>query len=48
MSAVFEDITTAAGFTRLVKINKLGSDKAAVLARIYDTGERYISMEMHG
>ncbi len=34
MSAVFEDITNAVGFTPLVRINKLGSDKATILAKL--------------
>ena len=34
MSAVFEDITAAVGRTPLVQINKLGSDKAAILAKL--------------
>ena len=34
MSAVFEDISAAVGYTPLVKINKLASDKAAVLAKL--------------
>jgi cysteine synthase A len=34
MSAIFEDITTAVGFTPLVRINKLGSDKATILAKL--------------
>ena len=34
MSAVFEDIAAAVGFTPLVRINKLGSDKAAILAKL--------------
>jgi cysteine synthase A len=34
MSAVFEDVTTAVGFTPLVRINKLGSDKATILAKL--------------
>ncbi|MBA7710170.1 O-acetylserine sulfhydrylase [subsurface metagenome] len=34
MSAIFEDITAAVGHTPLVKINKLGSDKAAILAKL--------------
>ena len=34
MSAVFEDITTAVGFTPLVQINKLGSGKATILAKL--------------
>jgi cysteine synthase A len=34
MSAIFEDITAAVGYTPLVKINKLASDKATVLAKL--------------
>jgi cysteine synthase A len=34
MSAIFEDITNAVGFTPLVRINKLGSDKATILAKL--------------
>lgn len=34
MSAIFEDITAAVGFTPLVKLNKLGSAKATVLAKL--------------
>ena len=34
MSAIFEDITNAVGFTPLVRINKLGSDKAIILAKL--------------
>jgi len=34
MGAIFEDITTAVGFTPLVRINKLGSDKATILAKL--------------
>ncbi len=34
MSAIFEDITAAVGYTPLVQINKLGSNKAAVLAKL--------------
>ena len=34
MSAIFEDITTAVGFTPLVQINKLGSGKATILAKL--------------
>jgi cysteine synthase A len=34
MSAVFEDITAAVGFTPLVQINKLGSGKATILAKL--------------
>jgi cysteine synthase A len=34
MSAIFEDITAAVGYTPLVKINKLGSGKAAILAKL--------------
>lgn len=34
MSAIFEDITSAVGFTPLVQINKLGSGKATVLAKL--------------
>jgi len=34
MSAIFEDITAAIGFTPLVRINKLGSGKATILAKL--------------
>jgi cysteine synthase A len=34
MSAVFEDITEAIGYTPLVRINKLGSDNATILAKL--------------
>jgi len=34
MSAIFEDITATIGYTPLVRINKLGSDKAAILAKL--------------
>jgi cysteine synthase A len=34
MSAIFEDITSMVGFTPLVQINKLGSGKATVLAKL--------------
>ena len=34
MSAVFEDIVAAVGFTPLVRINKLGSGKARILAKL--------------
>ncbi|KPL21035.1 MAG: cysteine synthase, partial [Phycisphaerae bacterium SM1_79] len=34
MSAIFEDITAAVGYTPLVQINKLGSDKATILAKL--------------
>ncbi|MHC4739321.1 MAG: cysteine synthase A [Planctomycetota bacterium] len=34
MSAIFEDITAAVGYTPLVKINKLGSNKATILAKL--------------
>ena len=34
MSAVLEDITAAVGFTPLVKINRLGSDQATILAKL--------------
>lgn len=34
MSAIFEDITSTVGFTPLVQINKLGSDKATILAKL--------------
>ena len=34
MSAIFEDITAAVGYTPLVQINKLGSNKAAILAKL--------------
>ena len=34
MSAIFEDITAAVGFTPLVQINKLGSGNATILAKL--------------
>jgi len=34
MGAIFENITAAVGFTPLVQINKLGSGKAAILAKL--------------
>jgi len=34
MSAIFEDITATIGYTPLVRINKLGSDKATILAKL--------------
>ena len=34
MSAVFEDITAAVGYTPLVKINRLGSPNATILAKL--------------
>lgn len=34
MGAVFEDITEAIGYTPLVRINKLGSGKATILAKL--------------
>jgi cysteine synthase A len=34
MSAIFEDITATIGFTPLVQINKLGSGKAVILAKL--------------
>jgi cysteine synthase A len=34
MSAIFENITAAVGYTPLVRINKLGSDKATILAKL--------------
>jgi len=34
MSAIFEDITAAVGYTPLVRINKLGSQKATILAKL--------------
>ena len=34
MSAIFEDITAAVGFTPLVRINKLGSSKVTILAKL--------------
>jgi len=34
MSAIFENITAAVGFTPLVQINKLGSPKAKILAKV--------------
>jgi cysteine synthase A len=34
MSAIFEDIAAAVGYTPLVRINRLGSGKAAILAKL--------------
>ncbi len=34
MSAIFEDITAAVGFTPLVRINKLGASQATILAKL--------------
>jgi cysteine synthase A len=34
MSAIFEDMTAAVGFTPLVKLNRLGSDKATILVKL--------------
>lgn len=34
MSAIFENITAAVGYTPLVQINKLGSDKVRILAKL--------------
>ena len=34
MAAIFENITVAVGFTPLVQINKLGSNKATILAKL--------------
>ena len=34
MSAILEDITAAVGYTPLVRINKLGSEKATILAKL--------------
>jgi len=34
MSAIFEDMTAVVGYTPLVKINKLGSGKAEILAKL--------------
>jgi cysteine synthase A len=34
MSAIFEDITASVGFTPLVQINRLGSPKATILAKL--------------
>jgi cysteine synthase A len=34
MSAIFDDITASIGFTPLVRINKLGSGKATILAKL--------------
>jgi cysteine synthase A len=34
MSAIFQDITAAVGYTPLVQINKLGSGKASILAKL--------------
>jgi len=34
MSAIFEDITAAVGYTPLVQINKLGSNKVTILAKL--------------
>jgi len=34
MSAIFEDMTAAVGCTPLVRINKLGSGKTTILAKL--------------
>lgn len=34
MSAIFENVTETVGYTPLVRINKLGSDKATILAKL--------------
>jgi cysteine synthase A len=34
MTAIFDDITSVVGYTPLVRINKLGSDKATVLVKL--------------
>jgi len=34
MSAIFEDVTASIGFTPLIRINKLGSGKATILAKL--------------
>ena len=34
MSAIFEDITAVVGYTPLVQINKLGSGKATIVAKL--------------
>ncbi|UCG56636.1 MAG: cysteine synthase A [Phycisphaerales bacterium] len=34
MSAIFEDIIAAVGYTPLVRINRIGSDKATILAKL--------------
>jgi cysteine synthase A len=34
MSAIFEDMTAAVGYTPMVRINKLSSDKATILAKL--------------
>ncbi|OHB74643.1 MAG: cysteine synthase A [Planctomycetes bacterium RBG_16_55_9] len=34
MSAIFDDITNSVGFTPLVQVNKLGSEKATILAKL--------------
>ena len=34
MSAIFEDVTASIGFTPLVRINKLGSGKATIIAKL--------------
>lgn len=34
MGAVFEDIMAAVGFTPLVRINRLGSGRASILAKL--------------
>jgi len=34
MSAIFEDVTASIGYTPLVKINKLGSSEATILAKL--------------
>jgi len=34
MSAIFEDMTAAVGYTPLVQINKIGSAEATILAKL--------------
>ena len=34
MDAIFEDITAVVGYTPLVQLNKLGSGKATILAKL--------------
>jgi cysteine synthase A len=34
MSAIFEDMTAAVGYTPMVRINKLGADEATILAKL--------------
>jgi len=40
MSAVFEDITAAIGYTPLVKINRLGSPRKGQNRKIHDRSSR--------